>query len=106
VPIQGTVTLDITGQVIKADITGIASATAGQTFIADGSGSGAFQTPVATDSCSLATITQPQADTLGLEDLRVTICGTGDSAIDGKTVTLDKVSALFGNIPAATAPVM
>ncbi len=48
------------------------------------------------DACSLATITQPQADTLGLEDLRVTVCGTGDAAIDWKTVTLDKVAGLFG----------
>lgn len=47
-------------------------------------------------TCDLATITQPQADTLTLEDLRVTVCGTGDPDIDGKTVTLDKVSGLLG----------
>ena len=51
------------------------------------------------DACSLATITQPQADTLGLEDLRVVVCGTGDPLIDGNTVTLDKVAGLFGAIP-------
>jgi hypothetical protein len=46
--------------------------------------------------CSIDTITQEQADTLDLSKLRVVVCGTGDTDIDGKTVTLDKVAELFG----------
>lgn len=55
--------------------------------------------------CELDTLTQPQADTLWLEDLKVVVCGTGDSNIDWKTVTLDKVSDLFW-WPLITTPVM
>lgn len=48
--------------------------------------------------CSIDEVTQPQADTLTLEDLRVTVCGTWDVDIDGKTVSLDKVAWLFWTI--------
>lgn len=45
--------------------------------------------------CSIDQVTQPQADTLTLEDLKVTVCGTGDVDIDGKIISLDKVAGLF-----------
>lgn len=53
--------------------------------------------------CDLDQLTQTQADTLGLENLRITVCDTWDVNIDGKTVSLDKVSWLLNT---ATPPIM
>jgi len=51
--------------------------------------------PEAKTICELETVTQLQADTLDLSDLKLVVCGTWDSNIDGKTVSIDMVAGLF-----------